>query len=99
MHEQTAPDLLTLNDLRRFVHRTLCERENLLAEQFQMRESQLLIRGQVCGIQFSLKGPRSIRLNAIWTIDQNQILFYGTQGVRFLRVQLPNPIPLEAAAA
>ena len=51
-------------------------------------EMTLMRRGRDCGIQFSLDGPRSVRLGAIWASDQNVILFYDTQGQRYLKVAL-----------
>jgi hypothetical protein len=73
-------------ELRSYVHRILCERENLLAEQFVTREQPLLTRGQITAYQFQLKGPRAIKLSAIWTLQQNAIIFYDTQGERFFKV-------------
>ena len=35
----TMNDVHTLDDLRRFIHKTLCEKENLLVDQFTMTES------------------------------------------------------------
>ena len=78
----------SLDDLRQYVHRTLCERENLVNDQFSMSEMPLNRRGRNCGLQFSLHGPRNVRLGAIWASDQNQIYFYDTRGIRFLKVRL-----------
>jgi hypothetical protein len=78
----------TLAELRAFVHQTLCEKENLVPEQFRMREMELRRCGQPCGIQFSLFGPRQVRLSAVWAADKNQLYFYDAGGVRFLKLQL-----------
>jgi hypothetical protein len=32
-------DVHTLDELRQFIHKTLCEKENLLADQFTMTEA------------------------------------------------------------
>ncbi len=87
MHD-TLEEIRSLDDLRAFIHHTLCEKENLLADQFQMTEMQLTRRGRSCGLQFSLDGPRSVRLGAIWVSDQNLIYFYDAQGVRFQKARL-----------
>lgn len=87
MRESTE-DLRTLDELRAFVHRTLCEKENLLADQFHMSEMQLLKRGRRCGLQFLLQGPRSVRLGAVWACEQNAIFLYDAQGVRYQKVRL-----------
>lgn len=93
---KAVDDLRTLDDLRAFVHRTLCEKENLLADQFTMVESQLVRRGRPCGLQFSLSGPRSVRLGAIWASDHNLIYFYDARGVRYSKVRLKNRLQEDA---
>ncbi len=93
-----TPEIFSLNDLREFIHRTLCEKENLLEDQFEMSEMQLRRRGRECGIQFSLHGPRSVRLGAIWVSDHNMIYFYDTQGSRYLKVPLRFKLELPQAA-
>jgi hypothetical protein len=76
----------------------LCSRENLVEEQFDMRESPLVLYGSPCGIQFSLRGPRSVRLSAIWATDPNTVYFYDAAGERFLKVHLTQRLPQEAVA-
>lgn len=87
---QSLDNVRSLDDLRTFIHYNLCEKENLLAEQFTMSESPLTRRGQDCGLQFSLFGPRSIRLGAIWASDHNTIYFYDAKGVRYSKKRLPH---------
>jgi len=86
--------LRTLDDLREFIHNQLCEKENLLAEQFRLRELALMQGDKVLGLQFSVRGPRQILLGAIWTTDLNQVFFYDTRGERYLKLQLSQRIPL-----
>ena len=85
---QTKDPIRTLDDLRGFVHRRLCEKENLLADQFTMTEMRLTKRSRNCGLQFSLEGPRSVRLGAIWASDHNVIYLYDAQGVRYEKIRL-----------
>ena len=80
--------LESLDELRAYVHRTLCERENLVEEQFAMRESSLVMYGAACGLQFMIHGPRSTRLSAVWAADPNVVYFYDASGERFLKVRL-----------
>jgi len=91
----------TLDDLKDYVHQTLCEKENLLTDQFSMTEVLLIRRGRPCGLQFSIHGPRSVRLGAIWATDYNQIFFYDARGSRFMTVKLRQrllpPEKIEAA--
>ena len=58
-------EIRTLENLRDFVHNTLCDKENLLAEITSMTQRELSRRGRQCGLQFALQGPRSVRLGAI----------------------------------
>ncbi len=95
MLDTTTP-IATLDELRQYVHAQLCAKESLLEDQFVTQEHPLLMRGRVCGRQFQLHGPRSIRLGAIWASDQNLIYFYDTQGERYLKVRLTTP-PLESS--
>jgi hypothetical protein len=89
----------TLADLRRHVHETLCRHENLLPEQFDLQEIPLTRLGERCGTQFVLRGPRNIRLGAVWAADRNQLYFYDARGERFRKEQLPgNPLEPTAAA-
>lgn len=77
-----------LNDLRQFVHHTLCEQNQLEPHAFDVTE-RILVRGQrPCGIFFCLYGPRSVKLTAIWETDRNTILFYSSSGQRTLKTQL-----------
>ncbi|NOX54491.1 MAG: hypothetical protein GXP27_08640 [Planctomycetes bacterium] len=87
----------SFSDLKRFIHRTLCEKENLLPDQFTMSETQLTRRGRVCGMRFSIRGPRAVRLGAIWASDHNYIYFYDARGVRFRKVRLRNRLLPEFA--
>ena len=89
---EAPPELLTHEDLRQYIHRTLCDKENLLGELFTMDETQLIKRGRPCGLQFLLRGPRNVRLGAIWASDHNLIYFYDARGERYLKVKLKQRI-------
>lgn len=98
---ESTDQIRTLNDLRQYIHRELCARENLLADQFTMTEMPLMRKNRSCGIQFSLQGPRSVRLGAIWASDHNTVYFYDACGERYGKVQLTRrllPDPQRAAA-
>ncbi|VAX39262.1 hypothetical protein MNBD_PLANCTO02-2303 [hydrothermal vent metagenome] len=95
MSTQITHDFVnSIDDLRIFIHTTLCAKENLLAEQFEMTEMTLIKRGRYCGLQFSLQGPRSVRLGAIWAADQNVIYFYDARGERYQKIRLPRRVHL-----
>ncbi len=78
----------TLTDLRAYVHQTLCDKENLVPEQFRMREMGLRRGEENSGIHFSLFGPRQVRLSAVWAADKNLLYFYDAAGARFAKLQL-----------
>jgi len=77
-----ALDILTLHDLRTYVHENICEHNELEPGIFQMTEHQLTRGGKPCGVFFCLYGPRSVRLTAIWETDRNSVLFYDSAGER-----------------
>ena len=85
-----------LEDLRTFIHNTLCDRENILQEQFPLQELALTKAGRPCGWQFAVQGPRSVRLQAIWDADHNLLYFYDARGNRFLKLRLPQRLPAAA---
>ena len=96
--QNLADAVRTLDDLRAYVDRILCEKENLLADQFEMIESKLTRGSRDCGLQFTLHGPRSVRLTAIWESGQNFVYFYDAGGERYATVRLPhrvNPVDPE----
>ncbi len=82
----------TFAELRLFVHAQLCAKESLLDDQFETRETELVSRGRVCGRQYHLHGPRSVRLGAVWAGDQNLLYFYDTRGERYRKLQLAQTI-------
>jgi hypothetical protein len=100
MTEMVAPlALFSLDELREYVHSTLCRRENLLAEQSPLGELPLMRGGQSCGIQFVVQGPRAVRLSAIWASDINVIYFYDTKGERYMKIPLRYRLTKMADAA
>lgn len=78
----------THQSLLSHVHQTLCRRENLLAEQFEVQVIPLKQQDASCGLQFLLRGPRSVRLGAVWAAEANVLYFYDARGERFLKQQL-----------
>jgi hypothetical protein len=43
-----------------------------------------------CGLQFCLRGPRNVRLAAIWVADQNVVYLYDASGTRYAKLRLTN---------
>jgi hypothetical protein len=92
MHN-TVTDVLTLDELRQFVQKTLCEKENLLVDQFAMTEFPLIRGGERCGLRFSLRGSRNVRLDAIWAADQNMVYLYDARGTRYAKLRPKYRLP------
>lgn len=90
-----AESISTISELRDFVHLTLCAKENLVEDQFRLRERDLTKLGKPCGLQFSIFGPRQVRLSAVWASDRNVLYFYDARGVRYLKVQLKQHMSCE----
>lgn len=88
-------DVQTVDALERYVHEKLCRHENLVAEQFALEVTPLTRKGALCGLQFLLRGPRSVRLGAVWASDYNQLYLYDARGERFHKEQLA--VQLDAA--
>jgi len=86
-------------DLRKYVNSTLCGHCQLQEGAFSLTERILQRAGKPCGIYFCLHGPRATKFIAIWETDRNQILFYGSRGERFLKIQLLESPRLDSAAA
>ncbi|MEM6799048.1 MAG: hypothetical protein AAF589_05995 [Planctomycetota bacterium] len=85
--------------VRDYVAQMLCSRDNLEAGCFELTETPLVRGSSVCAIYFCLHGPRLLRLTAIWETETNTILFYGSQGERFLKTTLSHSaIPASNAA-
>jgi hypothetical protein len=81
-------DLSSLDDLRVFVQRTICDRRQLLLGAFQLHEEILVRQGEPCGLHFTLSGPRAVQFAAIWDATRHAILFYDCNGDRFHRSDL-----------
>lgn len=89
----------TLEELRCHVRQVLCGHENLMEDQFTLQESVLKRRGETCGRQFALFGPRAVRLGAVWAADRNDLYFYDARGERFHKERLTGKIAVDIEAA
>ncbi|MEN1678261.1 MAG: hypothetical protein AAGJ46_01610 [Planctomycetota bacterium] len=83
--------MLGLDEVRDFVKKTLCSRDNLEVGAFAISETPVHRGSAVCGVYFCLHGPRLLRLTAIWDRETGVVLCYGPRGERFLTARLNNP--------
>jgi hypothetical protein len=68
--------------LRKRVEQRLCEIGHLLSGQFPMTQREVVRSGKVVGIYFCVHGPRSVKMTAICDFRKDQIIFYGSDGIR-----------------
>ena len=68
--------------LHAHVHGLLCERENLLPGQFRTVASPVRRGGAACGTQFTLLGPRSVRLTAVHDAARGLLFVFDAAGRR-----------------
>ena len=92
-------DIQTVDVLHRYVHERLCRHENLVADQFALEVTPLTRRGALCGLQFLLRGPRSVRLGAVWAADHNLLYLYDARGERFHTEQLQSRFAVQLDVA
>jgi hypothetical protein len=89
--------LPTLEQLRLYVRRTLCDRDRLDADEAKLRQGLIQKRGRPCGLFFQVEGPRLLRTYAVWAGEEDRILFYDSTGERFAETRLcesPDPADL-----
>ena len=75
-------------DLAAFVHRVLCEKDALDPAQTPLFRTPLKKADRVCGLVFHVEGPRLLRTSAVWSADDDRVIFYDSSGLRFREVQL-----------
>lgn len=87
MSVQVVP-LATIDELQAFVRQTLCERDRLDPNSTPMFAAPMQRGGRVCGYLFHIEGPRLMKNSALWTEDDQRILFYDSTGARFHEIRL-----------
>ncbi len=90
--------LPTLDELRKYVHESLCAPDRLDPGQTPLYQAVVTRRERPCGLFFQVRGPRQLKLYALWAGEENRILFYDGTGVRFGETRLSDaPDPLRLA--
>ena len=80
--------LPTLEELSAFVHKTLCQQDALDPQQTPLVRLLLVKAGRACGAVFHVEGPRLLRTSAVWSADDDRVIFYDSCGLRFREVRL-----------
>ena len=82
--------LPSFEELFDFVKHELCQKADL-DDSTPMIDVTLYRKGTPCGIEYTLLGPRSLRLSAIWDANEGKILFYDEDLKRFLVEHVEGP--------
>jgi hypothetical protein len=69
------------------VERRLCELGHLEPNQFPMTQREVVRAGKTVGVYFCVHGPRSVKLTAICDFHKNNVIFYGSDGIRRESIQ------------
>ena len=77
-----------MEQLAAFVHAVLCERDALDAHQTPLFRTPLRKAGRVCGVVFHVEGPRRLRTSAVWSADDDRVIFYDSTGTRFREMNI-----------
>jgi len=99
---ETIYSLPTVESLREHVHTVLCKPDQLDLNQTPLFQSLVTRSKKVCGLFFQVQGPRMVKTYAVWAAEENRILFYDSQGIRFSESKLsesPDPATLAPAPA
>ena len=90
----SASQFGTFDELRDFIYGTMCQTEQLAVGAFPMTWKILKRGGELCGLMFSLQGPRSVFVNAVLATEDNAVHFYNSTGRRVLtkRVGIANSL-------
>jgi len=89
----------TLDELRQYIHATLCALDRLDPQQTPLLQETIRRSGRTCGLYFQVQGPRRMRSFAIWAGEEDRILFYDSAGLRVGETRLseaPDPMSLAA---
>ena len=85
---QAVVAFAAVEDLAAFVHRMLCDKDALDPAQTPLFRTPLRSGGRACGLIFHVEGPRLLRTSAVWSADDDRIIFYDSTGTRFREVRL-----------
>jgi len=89
-----------VEQLAAHVHQVLCDRDALDPVQTPLYRTPLRKGERVCGLVFHVEGPRLLRTSAVWSADDDRIIFYDSTGQRFHEVRLSeSPALAECEAA
>src|SRR6478735_9300060 len=77
-----------VEELAALIHSVLCNRDALDPAQTPLFRTPLQKGERQCGIIFHVEGPRLLRTSAVWSADDDRVIFYDSTGLRFHEVKL-----------
>lgn len=77
-----------VEELAAFVHQVLCDKDALDPAQTPLFRTPLKKGTRICGLVFHVQGPRLLRTSAVWSTDEDRVIFYDSTGIRFRDVRL-----------
>jgi hypothetical protein len=77
-----------VEDLAALVHQVLCDKDALDPDQTPLFRTPLAKAGRTCGLIFHVEGPRLLRTSAVWSADDDRVIFYDSTGTRFHEMKL-----------
>ena len=90
--------LPTFDALHGFVRETLCARDRLELDTTPFFAAEIRRGGEIHGYLFHIEGPRMLKNSALWTEEDQRILFYDSIGTRYHEVKLSDAPAIEAPA-
>jgi hypothetical protein len=77
-----------LEDLAALVHQVLCDKDAIDQTQAPLFRTPLRKGSRVCGMMFHVKGPYQMQTSAVWSADDDRVIFYDSCGTRFRELRL-----------
>ncbi|MGF1578911.1 MAG: hypothetical protein ACFCD0_06070 [Gemmataceae bacterium] len=88
------PTITTYSALEKHVLQMLCDHDDLEPTTTPIHRRTLWKATEPCGFFFHVRGPRLLKAYAVWTLDENRILFYDGMGNRFAETKLSGEAPI-----
>jgi|SRR5579883_13988 len=80
--------LPSFRELTEYVRAALCEQDALDPAQTPFFRTVVRRAGRPWGVVFHVEGPRLLKTSAVWSADEDRIVFYNSTGLRTREVRL-----------
>ena len=97
---QTVVAYAAVEELAAYIHSVLCNKDALDPIQTPLFRTPLQKGERTCGLIFHVEGPRLLRTSAVWSADDDRVIFYDSTGQRFQDVRVSEgPVLMACEAA